>query len=689
MWYDVGTISVTNGSTTVTGSGTDFISGVQVGEGLYIGGDLYEIGAIVSGTQLTLADAYLGSTATGQTYKIIPTQSLVADLSSGVADLISDFADVRDYAGSGKFNDGTASSPAITFTQDQNNGLYRIGSDNWGLVAGGEKIVDVSTNGIKLDDNNKATFGTGNDLQIYHDGSNSYINNVGSGSLIIQDTDGNGDIYLRPKTGQTAIGIYNDNTVEIAHAGTVKLATTSTGVDVTGTVTADSVSAQSGNGVTASSGTGTARMIGASAGAYFGSATDTPVVFQVNQSERMRIDSAGRVGVGTSSPSAKLDVNGDISVGSGSTVSWGGSYGAGIPSITGLLGGLRFYPNGSTSGETMRIDSTGNVGIGTASPNSALSVATNGGAWTTSSSDGVGINYNSGNANISTYLDNSTMKIGAGVTQKNGLTIYGQTGGNRIQFDVAGSERARIDSSGNLLVGKTSSTFDNTAGIGQFPSGRIYVTRNGGNCLYLNRVTSDGDIAAFYKDGSVVGSIGTTGGALDIKNAVAGGVAVSYENSTNGLLAPIDTTGAFADGLHNLGRSNARFKDLYLSGGVYLGGTGAANKLDDYETGVWTPTVGVNGFSASPTTLTGSYTKVGRVVTARLTLQFPSTISMSSYSTVNGLPFSTVGQAGTIASTNTVSSHARVAVSGTTLFFAYLEGTPSVLELVITYETNA
>ena len=32
-----------------------------------------------------------------------------------------------------------------------------------------------------------------------------------------------------------------------------------------------------------------------------------------------------------------------------------------------------------------------------------------------------------------------------------------------------------------------------------------------------------------------------------------------------------------------------RFKDLYLSGGVYLGGTGSANQLDDYEEGTWTP----------------------------------------------------------------------------------------------------
>ena len=43
-----------------------------------------------------------------------------------------------------------------------------------------------------------------------------------------------------------------------------------------------------------------------------------------------------------------------------------------------------------------------------------------------------------------------------------------------------------------------------------------------------------------------------------------------------------------------------RFKDLYLSGGVYLGGTGAANKLDDYEEGTWTPTLG-NGATAVQT----------------------------------------------------------------------------------------
>ena len=64
--------------------------------------------------------------------------------------------------------------------------------------------------------------------------------------------------------------------------------------------------------------------------------------------------------------------------------------------------------------------------------------------------------------------------------------------------------------------------------------------------------------------------------------------------------------------------SSQRWKDLYLSGGVYLGGTASDNKLDDYEEGTWTPTF--DATTTSPTvaynTQSAKYTKVGRLVTA-------------------------------------------------------------------------
>ena len=151
-WYATGTVSVTNGSTTVTGSGTNFVSGAQVGEGFYGPDDrLYEIQAIVSATSLTLADNYLGSTQTGQAYKIVPTQSLVANLASQVSTLISDFQNVVDEAGEGKFDDGSATSPGITFTQDQDTGFFRDTANEIGIAAGGSKIGEFNANGLTVD----------------------------------------------------------------------------------------------------------------------------------------------------------------------------------------------------------------------------------------------------------------------------------------------------------------------------------------------------------------------------------------------------------------------------------------------------------------------------------------------------------------------------------------------------------
>jgi hypothetical protein len=95
MWYDTGTVSVTSGSNLVTGSGTNFIIGVQIGEAFLASDDkLYEIAAITSSTVMVLADNYLGSTRSGQTYKIVPTQSLVAGLATDVSALILEYENI-------------------------------------------------------------------------------------------------------------------------------------------------------------------------------------------------------------------------------------------------------------------------------------------------------------------------------------------------------------------------------------------------------------------------------------------------------------------------------------------------------------------------------------------------------------------------------------------------------------------
>jgi hypothetical protein len=173
-------------------------------------------------------------------------------------------------------------------------------------------------------------------------------------------------------------------------------------------------------------------------------------------------------------------------------------------------------------------------------------------------------------------------------------------------------EAGRFDSSGNLLVGKTASSLAND-GFQAHNSGYIGSTNSGASTAYFNRKTDDGDIINFQKDGSAVGSIGTTGGKLFIGSPDGSDAFLRFESNE---ISPCTSTGAFRSGAISLGKSDSQFKDFYLSGGVYLGGTAAANKFEDYEEGTWTPTL--LGATTNPTqsyvNQTAYYTKVGTVV---------------------------------------------------------------------------
>ena len=142
-----------------------------------------------------------------------------------------------------------------------------------------------------------------------------------------------------------------------------------------------------------------------------------------------------------------------------------------------------------------------------------------------------------------------------------------------------------IDSSENVLVGKTS-TDNTTQGIRFYPTGRQSIVSEADTALIVNRRTSDGHIAEFRKDGTAVGRIGAYDGRPYLASTTVG---IRISNA----LFPSNTSGVITDGAMNIGGSSGRFKDLYLSGGAYLGGTGSANKLDDYEEGTFTPTSGV------------------------------------------------------------------------------------------------
>lgn len=92
---------------------------------------------------------------------------------------------------------------------------------------------DKSTDDLIFNDNAKAAFGTGSDLQIYHDGSNSYITDSGTGYLIIK---GSRVEVLNAAGNEVLINAVEDGAVELHHNGTKKFGTESYGISVDGTI---------------------------------------------------------------------------------------------------------------------------------------------------------------------------------------------------------------------------------------------------------------------------------------------------------------------------------------------------------------------------------------------------------------------------------------------------------------------
>ena len=103
--------------------------------------------------------------------------------------------------------------------------------------AAGNFTTGSFTGDVSFGDNDKAVFGAGSDLQIYHDGSNSYVSEAGTGNLYLNTTNGGG-VFLT-SAGENLAGFNSNGAVNLYYDNAAKLATTSTGVDVTGTITAD------------------------------------------------------------------------------------------------------------------------------------------------------------------------------------------------------------------------------------------------------------------------------------------------------------------------------------------------------------------------------------------------------------------------------------------------------------------
>jgi hypothetical protein len=294
------------------------------------------------------------------------------------------------------------------------------------------------------------------------------------------------------------------------------------------------------------------------------------------------VDSANnRVGVGTVSPQRTLHLNESTS---GSNYLHITNSTTGTTSTDGLIFGIdgseqgyiwhyeaKNFILGTNNTEAMRIDSSGRLMIGTTTEGNTgaddLTIAT---------TSNTGITIRSGTINNGgIYFSDGT----SGADEYRGYVDYDHNG-NNLNFATDAVERMRIDSSGNFLVGKTVTTFG-TAGIALRADDSAYFTRDGNTPIYINRLSSDGDIVEFYKDGTTVGSIGTKGGDTYI---LTGNTGIRFYDGGTAII-PVTTNGESSDGSRDLGYSSIRFKDLYLSGDItfgdshFIGDSGADNLL--------------------------------------------------------------------------------------------------------------
>ena len=221
--------------------------------------------------------------------------------------------------------------------------------------------------------------------------------------------------------------------------------------------------------------------------------------------ERFRVTNAGNVGIGTTSPDEKLVVKGGtyaanqsggmaLQMGDEGGSHWKARFkiksdGSGVPRT--VISGVANSSGGSI--DAINISNTGNVGIGTTSPSAMLDVELG--------ATGTIAEFRGGDSDILQIKNENDLMV---------FDTRNTTSG--LAFQMQGAEHMRIDTSGNVLVGKTSGGALNTAGIELRPN-NLYATSDNSVPIYVNRKTTDGELVQFRKDSSTVGSISVTGSA--------------------------------------------------------------------------------------------------------------------------------------------------------------------------------
>ena len=411
------------------------------------------------------------------------------------------------------------------------------------------------------------------------------------------------------------------------------------------------------------------------------------IIFQSNGSTKVIVTAEGNVGIGTSSPNNPLHINGGASDtalhitnnATGTTSTDGFNITVENPSPDVVIRNrestnMRFL---TANTERMRIDSSGNVGIGVTpeswhSSYTALELKGGAALWS----------YNT-STEANTFLSSNAFYDGSHKYIADGEAVsYFQTSSGKHEFNVATSGSAdgtitwttamTIANGGDVYMGDTT-PWNNSGNNGAWKigaDGGADFARHQSEVINVNRLGNDGNAIVFRKDGTAVGSIGNTGtdlkitGTDDIFFNVAGAsnnILQLYGGSSANNQSKFDShVNPLTDNSKDLGNATERWKDLYLSGNVVIGTAGkgidfsaqtsttsgtvtsGGEVLDHYEEGTWTPTIARSTTAPTLSTYTeqaGTYIKIGKLVYVTCSLRMDGIRDGAGNWQIAGLPF--------------------------------------------------